>query len=74
MNKESEKRILQLELEKREKIRKALERKLVKYNRANKRVFNAISQEEINEVQLEIETQQLEIEILKTKIKDIVDE
>lgn len=74
MNKESEKRILQLELEKREKIRKALERKLVKYNRANQRVFNAISQEEINEVQLEIETQQLEIEILKTKIKDIVDE
>lgn len=74
MNRESEKRILKLELEKRDKIRKASERKLDKYNRANQRVFNAISQEEIDEIKLEIETQILEIEILKTKIKDIGDE
>ena len=74
MNRESEKRILKLELEKRDKIRKASERKLEKYNRANQRVFNAISQEEIDEIKLEIETQILEIEILKTKIKDIGDE
>ena len=74
MNRESEKRILKLELEKREKIRKASERKLEKYKKANQRVFNAISQDEIDDLKLDIETQTLEIEILKTKIKDIGDE
>lgn len=74
MNKESEKRILKLQLQKREKIKKALERKLDKYLKANRRVFNAISQEEIDDVKLDIETQKLEIEILRTKIEDINNE
>ena len=70
MSKETEKQILKLELKKKEKICAASERKLEKYQRANRRVANAISQEEIEDVILEIETQKLEIQILKTKIGD----
>ena len=71
MSKDTEKHILELELKKRETICSASKRKLDKYQRANSRVFNAVSQDEIDDVKLEIKTQELEIEILKTKIGDI---
>lgn len=70
-SRDTELSILQLELKKRQKICSSLERKKAKYEMANERVFNAVSQEEIDDVQLEIDTQRLEIEILKTKIKDL---
>ena len=70
-SRDTELSILQLELKKRQKICAALERKRAKYEMANERVYNAVSQEEIDEVSLEIETQGLEIEILKTKIKEL---
>ena len=70
-SRDTELSILQLELKKRQKICAALERKKAKYQMANERVFNAVSQEEIDDVQLEIDTQRLEIEILKTKIKEL---
>ena len=71
-SKETELSILQLELKKRQKICAACERKLYKYEKANKRVFNAVSQDEVDEVKLELDTQKLEIEILKTKIKELL--
>jgi hypothetical protein len=71
MNQDTELSILQLELKKRQKICASLERKRAKYEMANERVYNAVSQEEIDEVSLEIDTQGLEIEILKTKIKEL---
>lgn len=70
-SKETELSILELELEKRKKICRAYEAKIKKYERANKRVFNAVSQEEIDDVNLSLETQQLEIEILKAKINEL---
>jgi len=70
-SKETQLSILQLELKKRQKICAACERKLHKYERANERVYNTISQDEIDEVTLELDTQKIEIEILKTKIKEL---
>jgi len=71
-SKETELSILQLELKKRQKICASCERKLYKYEKANERVFNAVSQDEIDDVKLELDTQKLEIEILKTKIKELL--
>lgn len=70
-SKETELSILQLELKKRQKICASLERKKAKYEIANERVYNAISQDEIDDLQLEIDTQNLEIEIIKTKIAEL---
>jgi hypothetical protein len=70
-SRETELSILELELEKRKKVCLAYEAKIKKYERANKRVFNAVSQEEIDDLSLSLETQKIEIEILKTKINEL---
>jgi len=71
MNQDTELSILKLELKKQQKICSSLERKKAKYEMANERVFNAVSQDDIDDVQLELDTKYLEIEILKAKIKEL---
>jgi hypothetical protein len=74
MNKETQQKVLELELEKLEIQSRTLDRKIARCERANKRVFNAISQEEIDELKTELKTTKLEKEILISKIKEINDD
>lgn len=70
---ENQFKILQLELQKKKVILDHLNKKLKRYQKANSRVSNVISQEEIDNVIFQIKNTEIEIEILQTKIKDIYD-
>lgn len=63
--------ILELELKKKEIELEHYQKKLARYNRANKIVFNTISQEEILDLEMLISTLKLEIEIIQSKIKEL---
>ena len=65
--------ILELELQKKKHVFDYLQKKLDRYKRANNKVQNVISEEEIEDVLFQIKTSELEISILQTKIKDIYD-
>lgn len=70
-SKETQLDILKLELKKREKIYNSCSRRLEKYQRANQRVFNAVSQDDIDDVILELETERLEIEKITLEIEEL---
>jgi multidrug resistance efflux pump len=71
MNKETELKVLNLELEKQNLVIKNLNRKIQRFERANRLVENTISQEEIDDLKLEISTLEIQKEIILSKIKDM---
>jgi len=71
MNNKTEKDILDLELEKQIIFEKTLSNKLKRFRKANERVANAVSQEEIEETELELKTTNIQRKILEKKIRDI---
>ena len=71
MNKETELKVLNLELEKQNLVIKNLNRKIQRFERANRLVENTISQEEIDDLKLEISTLEIQKEIILSKIRDM---
>lgn len=71
MNNKTEKDILDLELEKQIIFEKTLSNKLKRFRKANERVANAVSQEEIEETELELKTINIQRQILEKKIEEI---
>jgi predicted nucleic acid-binding Zn-ribbon protein len=70
MNKETELKVLNLELNQQELVIKNLSRKIQRLEKANERVHNAISQEEIDDLKLELETLEIQKKIIQSKIRD----
>lgn len=70
---DNQSKILNLELQKKKHVLDYLNKKLQRYQKANSRIRNVISQEEIDDVIFQIKNTTIEIEILQTKIKDIYD-
>jgi predicted patatin/cPLA2 family phospholipase len=70
---ENQFKILNLELEKKQHVLDYLNKKLKRYQKANSRISNAISKEEIEDLIFQIKSTEIEIEILQTKIKDFND-
>ena len=68
-SKTTQKKILELELQKESLVIKNLQRKIQRFDEANKIVKNAISQEEIDDLKLELKTLELQQEILKSQIE-----
>jgi len=68
-SKTTQKKILELELQKESLVIKNLQRKIQRFDKANKIVKNAISQEEIDDLKLELKTLELQQEILKSQIE-----
>lgn len=69
---ENQFKVLNLELEKKKHVLDHLNKKLKRYQKANSRVFNAISQEEIDDIIFQIKNTEIEIKILQTRIKDVM--
>lgn len=70
---ENQIKILNLELAKKKHVLEYLNKKLKRYQRANSRITNVISKEEIEDLTFQIRNTEIEIEILQTKIKDVQD-
>jgi predicted nucleic acid-binding Zn-ribbon protein len=71
MNKETQLKVLNLELTKQELLIKNLSKKIQRLEKANERVYNAISQEEIDDLKLELETLEIQKKIIQSKIRDV---
>ena len=71
MNKDTELKILKLELKQQEIVEKNLSKKIQRYEHANKLVRNTIAQQDIDDLKTEQETAQLQKEILSSKIESI---
>lgn len=64
-------KILNLELQKKEIELNHYNKKLVKYLAANEKVYNAVSQDDIDDLELKVQSLSLEIEIIKSKIESV---
>jgi len=73
MSKETQLKILSLELEQQSIIAQNLSKKIGRYERANKIVKNTIAQQEIDDLKTELKTAQLQKEILSSKIESLQD-
>lgn len=71
MSRDKDKDILRLELEKQILFEKTLFNKLKRFRKANERVKNAVSQEEIEDTELELKTINIQRQILEKKIEEI---
>jgi len=71
MNKDTEIKVLNLELEKQNLLIKNISRKIHRFEKANRLVHNAISQEEIDDLKLELKTLEIQREIIQSKIQDV---
>ena len=71
MSKETELKILKLELKQQEVVEKNLSKKIQRYEHANNLVRNTIAQQDIDDLKAEQETAQLQKEILTSKIESI---
>lgn len=71
MSKDTELKILKLELKQQEILEKNLAKKIQRYEHANKLVRNTIAQQDIDDLKTEQETAQLQKEILSSKIESI---
>lgn len=71
MNKDTEIKVLNLELEKQNLLIKSISRKINRFEKANRLVHNAISQEEIDDLKLELKTLEIQKQIIQSKIKDV---
>ena len=71
MNKDTELKILKLELKKQEIIEKNLSKKIQRYEHANQLIRNTIAQQDIDDLKTEQETAQLQKEILSSKIDSL---
>lgn len=65
--------ILELEYQKKKHIFDYLQKKLDRYKKANSKINNVISEDEIEEVVVEIKNAELEMQILKAKIDGLTD-
>ena len=73
MSENTQIKILQLELKKQEVIAKNLKNKISRYEKANTIVKNTIAQQDIDDLKTELETAELQKEILSSKIKSLQD-
>lgn len=73
MSKETELKVLSLELQKQVLVAKNLEKKISRYEKANTIVKNTIAQQEIDDLKTELETAKLQKEILSSKIESLQD-
>jgi len=71
MSKETELKVLSLELQKQVLVAKNLEKKISRYEKANAIVKNTIAQQEIDDLKTELETAKLQKEILSSKIESL---
>jgi len=71
MNKNTELKILKLELKQQEIVEKNLSIKIQRYEHANKLVRNTIALQDIDDLKAEQETTQIQKEILLSKIESI---
>lgn len=69
----NELKILELQKKQKEISLNHYSKRLEKYLAANGRVYNAVSQDDVDDLNYQIENLKLEIEILETKIKDAQD-
>ncbi len=68
MSKDTELKILKLELKQQEIIGKNLQKKITRYEKANSIVNNTIAQQDIDDLKTELQTSELQKEILSSKI------
>ena len=68
MSKDTELKILKLELKQQEIIGKNLQKKITRYEKANSIVNNTIAQQDIDDLKAELQTSELQKEILSSKI------
>ena len=71
MSKDTELKILKLELKQQEIVEKNLSIKIQRYEHANKLVRNTIALQDIDDLKAEQETTQIQKEILLSKIESI---
>lgn len=73
MSKETELKILSLELEKQSIVAQNLSKKIGRYEKANSIVKNTIAQQEIDDLKTELKTAQIQKQILSSKIESLQD-
>ena len=73
MSKDTELKILKLELKQQEIIGKNLQKKITRYEKANSIVNNTIAQQDIDDLKAELQTSELQKEILSSKINSFKD-
>jgi len=73
MTKQTEIKVLSLELQQQEVIANNLQKKIGRYEKANSIVKNTIAQQDIDDLKTELETAELQKEILSSKIKSLQD-
>jgi len=73
MNKKAEIKILSLELEQQSIIAQNLNKKITRYEKANSVVKNTIAQQEIDDLKTELQTAEIQKEILSSKIESLQD-
>ena len=71
MSKDTELKILKLELKQQEIVEQNLTKKIQRYEQANQLVRNTIAQQDIDDLKTEQKTAQLQKEILSSKIESI---
>lgn len=67
-SKETQQKILELELEKENLAIRNLERKIRRFEKANEIVKNVISQDDIDEVKLELKKKELQKKIIESQM------
>ena len=73
MSKETQLKVLSLELEQQSIIAQNLSKKISRYERANSIVKNTIAQQEIDDLKTELKTAEIQKEILSSKIESLQD-
>ena len=73
MTKQTEIKVLSLEFQQQEVIANNLQKKIGRYEKANSIVKNTIAQQDIDDLKTELETAELQKEILSSKIKSLQD-
>lgn len=73
MSKNTEIKILELELEKQKVIASNLANKIKRYEKANNIVKNTIAAQEIDDLKTEMKTAEIQKEILSSKIQSLKD-
>jgi hypothetical protein len=71
MSKETELKVLKLELKQQEVITNNLTVKINRYEKANSIVKNTIAQQDIDDLKTELKTAELQKEILSSKIESL---
>ena len=66
---EYQKKILGLKLEKQELQNKNLQNKIDKYNRVNDKVPNTVAQQDIDDLEVELQSTEIELEIIQTQLE-----